>query len=369
MLDREDLQLFVRGEAKQQIASVHGKVLNYMKEPELRLIVESKAFNPAMFIDNSPVSGDVSLIAAAYGKLDELKVGAEIKADIINAYGIDIKNLDASVRYAQNQIFIDDLRADVADGWLWASGQCDLDTLSYKGSFRASNINLAMLQSYFPEMNGITGTAMMRGDFKGQGIDFAGLNLSGRLEVDNGSYQSIPIEQIEASFYKEDDKLQVDAMTASFANGGRIAVKGGLIKDEIDADFYASGIDLTLAQDFVGQLDLQGTANFSGRLKGKIDNYNLKEWYKKMNDRLRRDIIEKQKTILKFYEKGQYKLAFVGLIELEQLKHRLYYAENNSFYPGFKHILCKDDNYFKTLNFLDNVECEQIVSKYLVHQI
>ena len=105
------------------------------------------------------------------------------------------------------------------------------------------------------------------------------------------------------------------------------------------------------------------------KLKGKIDNYNLKEWYKKMNDRLRRDIIEKQKTILKFYEKGQYKLAFVGLIELEQLKHRLYYAENNSFYPGFKHILCKDDNYFKTLNFLDNVECEQIVSKYLVHQI
>ena len=276
LLDREDLQLFVRGEAKQQIASVHGKVLNYMKEPELRLIVESKAFNPAMFIDNSPVSGDVSLIAAAYGKLDELKVGAEIKADIINAYGIDIKNLDASVRYAQNQVFIDDLRADVADGWLWASGQCDLDTLSYKGSFRASNINLAMLQSYFPEMNGITGTAMMRGDFKGQGIDFAGLNLSGRLEVDNGSYQSIPIEQIEASFYKEDDKLQVDAMTASFANGGRIAVKGGLIKDEIDADFYASGIDLTLAQDFVGQLDLQGTANFSGRLKGKIDNPVLK---------------------------------------------------------------------------------------------
>lgn len=105
------------------------------------------------------------------------------------------------------------------------------------------------------------------------------------------------------------------------------------------------------------------------KFKGKIDNYNLKEWYKKMNDRLRRDIIEKQKTILKFYEKGQYKLAFVGLIELEQLKHRLYYAENNSFYPGFKHILCKDDNYFKTLNFLDNVECEQIVSKYLVHQI
>ena len=45
---------------------------------------------------------------------------------------------------------------------------------------------------------------------------------------------------------------------------------------EIDADFYASGIDLTLAQDFVGQLDLQGTANFSGRLKGKIDNPVLK---------------------------------------------------------------------------------------------
>lgn len=276
LLDKEDLQLFVRGEAKEQVVSVHGKVLNYMKEPDLRLIAESRAFNPALFIENSPFDGDVALIAAAYGKLDELKVGAEVKAKSALVYGMEVENLDVSARYAQNQLFIDDLRADVAGGWLWASGQCNLDDLVYKGSFRVSNIDLATVQKYFPDIDGVTGTAVMRGDFKGQGLDFAGLNLSGRLEVNNGSYQSVPIEQVEVSFYKEGDKLQVDAMTASFANGGRLAAKGGLIKDEIDADFYASGIDLTLVQDFVGQLDLRGTANFSGRLKGKTDNPVLK---------------------------------------------------------------------------------------------
>lgn len=273
LLDREDLQLFVRGEAKQQIVSVHGKILDYMTQPELRLIAESKAFNPALFIENSPFDGNVSLIAAAYGKMDELKIGAEIKADVATVYGMEVKNLDVSARYVQNQVFIDDLRADVLGGWLWASGQCNVNDFIYKGSFRTNNIDLAMLHDYLPD---VTGTAMMRGDFKGQGLDFAGLNLSGRMEINNGSYQMIPIEQVEVSFYKEGDNLQVDALTASFANGGRLAAKGGLVKDEITADFYASGIDLTLVQNFVGQLDLSGTANFSGRLHGDIDNPVLK---------------------------------------------------------------------------------------------
>ena len=273
LIDREDLQLFVRGEAKQQVVSVHGKVLDYMTEPELRLIAESKAFNPALFIENSPFDGNVSLIAAAYGKMDELKVGAELKADTATVYGMEVKNLDVSARYAQNQIFVDDLRADVLGGWLWASGQCDLNDFVYKGSFRTSNIDLAMLQAYLPD---VTGRAAMRGDFKGQGLDFAGLNLSGRLEVNDGSYQMIPVQQVQASFYKEGDNLQVDALTASFANGGRLAAKGGLIKDEITADFYASGIDLSLVQNFTGQLDLSGTANFSGRLHGNTDNPVLK---------------------------------------------------------------------------------------------
>ena len=114
-------------------------------------------------------------------------------------------------------------------GWLWASGQCDLNDFVYKGSFRTSNIDLAMLQAYLPD---VTGRAAMRGDFKGQGLDFAGLNLSGRLEMNDGSYQMIPVQQVQASFYKEGDNLQVDALTASFANGGRLAAKGGLIKDE-----------------------------------------------------------------------------------------------------------------------------------------
>ena len=133
LIDREDLQLFVRGEAKQQVVSVHGKVLDYMTEPELRLIAESKAFNPALFIENSPFDGNVSLIAAAYGKMDELKVGAELKADTATVYGMEVKNLNVSARYAQNQIFVDDLRADVLGGWLWASGQCDLNDFVYKG--------------------------------------------------------------------------------------------------------------------------------------------------------------------------------------------------------------------------------------------
>lgn len=197
LLDREDLQLFVRGESKQQVVSVHGKVLDYMTEPELRLIAESKAFNPALFIENSPFDGSVSLIAAAYGKMNELKVGAALKADTATVYGMEVKNLDVSARYAQNQIFIDDLRADVLGGWLWASGQCDLNDFIYKGSFRTSNIDLAMLHEYLPD---VTGSAVMRGDFRGQGLDFAGLNLSGRLEVNDGSYQMIPIQQIQASF-------------------------------------------------------------------------------------------------------------------------------------------------------------------------
>ncbi len=273
LLDNKDMQLFMRSDIKGDTISVHGKVENYMTEPNLYLIAESRKISPENFIDNSPVKGAVSFTCAIYGKPDNIKIGAEIKSDKAQIYGYEADDIVVQGRYADNKIFVDDLRADFANGWIWASGRCDLSDLTYKGSFKASNIDLSVLNEIVPN---ITGTAIIRGDFKGQGIEFSGMDASGRLEINNGSYQNVPVEKVEASFYKNGDSLQIDALTADFANGGKLAAKGGMIDNKIDADFYASNVNLNLIEQFVPQVQASGDANFSGRLYGNVDNPVLK---------------------------------------------------------------------------------------------
>ena len=273
LLDNDDLQLFVKGTSKGQEVAVHGKINDYMTNPDLRLIAESKSFDPSLFIDGVPFSGNVAFVGAVYGTMDKLKIGAQVTADSANVYDYPISKLNIQARYADNKVFVDDLRADFANGWIWASGQCDLADLSYKGSFRAANIDISMFNKLVPSLKG---TAMIRGDFNGQGLAFEDLSASGRIQIDNAEYENIPIHKLEASFYKEQNSIQIDAMTAEFANGGRLAAKGGINKDRLDIDFYASDVDLSLTQLFVPDLQISGNANFSGRLFGNIDNPVLK---------------------------------------------------------------------------------------------
>lgn len=101
----------------------------------------------------------------------------------------------------------------------------------------------------------------------------------------------------------------------------------------------------------------------------RINNCDLKEWHKKMKEKLDLDIIEKKHTIMNFYKKRLYKLAYFGLMELGQLEHRLYYAERNQFYPGFKHISRINDSDFLAFDFLNAEECGKILSKYFEHFI
>lgn len=105
------------------------------------------------------------------------------------------------------------------------------------------------------------------------------------LEVNNGSYDNISVEKIEASFYKEKDLLQVDALTADFANGGKLAAKGGIQNNSINLDFYASNVDMSLVKNYLPNINISGDANFSGQLLGNIDNpvlkieFNGKRWF------------------------------------------------------------------------------------------
>ena len=241
-----------------------------MTEPRLRLIAESKSFRPELFIEGIPFNGEVSFVSAIYGTLDDIRIGAQVNSKLGYIYDYPIEDINIQARYRDNKVFIDDFRVDFANGWIWASGQCDLADLSYKGSFRASNIDISVFNNYLPQV--ITGNAIIRGDFKGQGVEFENLDLSGRLEVNNGSYDNIPVEKLEASFYKQKDLLQIDALTASFANGGKLAAKGGLQNDNINADFYASNVDMSLVKNYLPDMEISGDANFSGRLSGDLDN-------------------------------------------------------------------------------------------------
>lgn len=270
LLNNKNIQLFVSGSAQGQKVAVHGNIEDYMTEPRLRLIAESKSFRPELFIEGIPFNGEVSFVSAIYGTLDDIRIGAQVNSKLGYIYDYPIEDINIQARYRDNKVFIDDFRADFANGWIWASGTCNLDNLTYKGSFRASNIDISVFNNYLPQV--ITGNAIIRGDFKGQGVEFENLDLSGRLEVNNGSYDNIPVEKLEASFYKEKDLLQIDALTASFANGGKLAAKGGLQNDNINADFYASNVDMSLVKNYLPSMDIQGNANFSGSLVGNIEN-------------------------------------------------------------------------------------------------
>lgn len=51
-----------------------------------------------------------------------------------------------------------------------------------------------------------------------------------------------------------------------------MAAKGGLQNDNINADFHASNVDMSLVKNYLPSMDIQGNANFSGSLVGNIEN-------------------------------------------------------------------------------------------------
>ena len=216
LLNNKNIQLFVSGSAQGQKVAVHGNIEDYMTEPRLRLIAESKSFRPELFIEGIPFNGEVSFVSAIYGTLDDIRIGAQVNSKLGYIYDYPIEDINIQARYRDNKVFIDDFRADFANGWIWASGQCDLADLSYKGSFRASNIDMSVFNNYLPDME-ISGDANFSGRLSGD-LDNPVLRID--LMAKDGSILNQPFDSLLVNAVGNLDGMRVDR--CQFINDGEI---------------------------------------------------------------------------------------------------------------------------------------------------
>ena len=101
LLNNKNIQLFVSGSAQGQKVAVHGNIEDYMTEPRLRLIAESKSFRPELFIEGIPFNGEVSFVSAIYGTLDDIRIGAQVNSKLVDEEGVNVKS--AKVELAQTK--------------------------------------------------------------------------------------------------------------------------------------------------------------------------------------------------------------------------------------------------------------------------
>ena len=78
---------------KDKKVAVHGNIEDYMTEPRLRLIAESKSFRPELFIEGILFNGEVSFVSAIYGTLDDIRIGAQVNSKLGYIYRLSYKKI------------------------------------------------------------------------------------------------------------------------------------------------------------------------------------------------------------------------------------------------------------------------------------
>lgn len=269
VFNEKEVRVFSHALVEEQPLAVHGKLRFDTGAMYMNLIAQSPGFKPERLIAGIPYAGEVSFTANITGTMAEPSVTGEFKAKNGEADGYAFQNAKAKVKFSQNHVFVDELTAEIFGGTIRAQGQLALSDMVYNGQVKAVNLDAAACSEFLPEVQGRIGADI---GFNGQGRDLEQAEVYGSLSMNHGSYQAVGFQQMQASFYKNNSRITVDALSADLSDGGAFSLEGSVAGDAINLDFRGQHVDLSLLQQFVPQADVSGSADFSGRLRGSRDN-------------------------------------------------------------------------------------------------
>lgn len=273
--DREAL-VFVDAEAAGQKANAHGKIRLDTGTPYLDLTVSSSAFDPSKILKNIPAQGSVSFEAAVKGPLTDPQVDGSVKMDQGTVENIPVQNAAAKVRYQDQHVFVQDMRASVLGGKIAGEAVVSAADLSYTAHIKADGIDLSQAAVYEPSLAAVTGQVSADVGITGKGLDRSSLQVYGNASLNRGTYRGLSVDSLTTSFYAAGDDITIDYLSANLPNHTSIGLEGS-IKDaletpKLDLAFYGGHVDLSLLQQLDSRIDMSGLADFKGTVHGDASN-------------------------------------------------------------------------------------------------
>ena len=271
-----------RAEAAGQQARAHGKVTLLSGTPYLDIKAESGAFDPSQVFTDIPYRGAAEFTADIKGTVGSPMVIAKAKAAAGEAYGIPFTDGEASVRYEDGRLYVQDVKGKAMGGSLQGELELDASNLQFTGHVKAQEADLGQLAGALPELaalSDLSGRASGDLGFSGQGKDFSQIMAYGSLKLEQGAYRGLPIEQAGTSFALQDDTLVIDALSARLPDHGSVGVAGTVSGlhggPKLQLELYGGHVELGLLQALLPQADMRGISDFKGILSGTAANPNL----------------------------------------------------------------------------------------------
>lgn len=268
--------LSVEAEANGQQAKAHGKIRLDAGVPYLDLEVTSDSFDPGKILVNIPYQGAASFVARVKGTIQNPLVDGSVKVAAGSAVGVSFRNLAAKVRYQDGHVFAEDMHADTLGGHV--AGEFALSTLDlgYTAHVQAKGIDMAEVAAVLPAAQEVTGRVSGDIGLSGTGLDLEAMQAYGNAKLQNGSYQALPIEDLNGSFYLAGDDLKLDFVSMNLPGKSRLGVEGTVIDvlaaPKLDLAFYGAHFDLSLLRKLEPDADLTGVSDFKGTVQGPAVN-------------------------------------------------------------------------------------------------
>ena len=260
-------------EANGQKAHAQGKIRWDTGTPYLDLTASSDSFAPEAVLKEIPVAGAASFEAHITGTVKAPVVDGTIKAASAVIYDIPIQNLSAHVRYAEDTVYADQLRAGIWNGRISGEAELQAKDLSYTAHIKTDGLDAADAAKYLPEAEEISGLISADLGLHGKGTELSELTVYGSLSAEQGRFRGIPVDRLNTSFFVKGDNITVDYMSIQMPNRSSIGMEGTIQNGRfLDLAFYGGHVDLSLFAHLLPQAALSGLSDFRGSVKGDAAN-------------------------------------------------------------------------------------------------
>lgn len=274
-----DIYIFTKAKVYEQPITAQGRISLNTGDPVLNLRVSSQGFDPTIVRSGIGVSGLISFDANVIGAASGLTIDGDFRIAQGAIAGINVQNIFAKLRLADKILTIADLKGGIAGGQITASGTVGLGNDTYQLRIKGSHIDSAAFAGYVP---GLTGAGDLDVVASGSGRSLAGAVIYGTADMAAGSYSDIPFHNAQAGFYLANDKFTLDYLNIGFDNGA-VTVSGTAARDNINLILRGQQVPLNLIALKAKEVQLDGTADFTGVINGTMASPILTADFKAVN--------------------------------------------------------------------------------------
>ena len=270
LFTENNARIFARGQVEEQPLSVHGKIAWEDGLPVFDLLAEAADFSPERILPQIPYAGKIAFQARIQGMADSPRVTASLQAAAGEMDQYRFTDARADVRFEDGLLFVDHFQAAAFGGQISGQGQLAAESALWQLSVNFSGLDAHDLLA--KQMEDFSGNLSGMLSVYGQGTDFSHAAVSGSVDAKNGQYKELAFDYARLAFGKEGSHIDLHALEAGLSGGGILTAAGTLDEQALDLSFQGHDLSLELAKLLSPQLDIAGLADFSGHVKGQLDN-------------------------------------------------------------------------------------------------